>query len=96
MDEIDRALLTDSRLDVSPRLLANVMADVRAIARPARPAFPWHEFTLTLAVRAGFAAAAAVVFTEVDVSVFLPVARELAGAGAILGASLVAIHRPRL
>ena len=96
MDEIDRSLLTDEHVNVSPRLLAHVMAEVRAIAQPIRPRFPWYEFSLRVASYAGFVAAGAAVFVYVDPSVFRPVAAELFGAGAILVTALVAVRLPAL
>jgi hypothetical protein len=90
VDEIDRSLLTDEPTNVPRRLSANVMAEVRALSRPAPPRFPWRQLSLKLAPSAGFAAAAAIVFAYIDPAIFVPVARELGVAGLTLALTLVA------
>jgi hypothetical protein len=92
-DEIDRSLSTDESIRASSRLLPNVMAGVRAIARPAPPTFPWHEFSFTLASHSSFAAAAGILCIYIDPTVFVPVARELMVAGATIGGALATIYR---
>jgi hypothetical protein len=94
VDEIDRSLLTEVPLGVPPRFAWNVMAEVRAVARPARPRFPWQQLSLKLASYAGYACAAAIVFRYADAPVFVPVTRELFLTGSILAVTLAAIRLP--
>ena len=94
MDEIDRSLLTDEPVSVPPRLAANVLAEIRALSRPA-PRFPWQQFSVKAALSAGLASAAAIVFTSVDAAIFVPVAPEVFGAGLIVVSTLVGFLLPR-
>jgi len=96
VDAIDRSLSADDAVDVSPRFVENVMAEVRAAARPATPpVFAWRWFALKLATGLSLAFALVVLATAIDVPLFAPVAAYLIGAGAILLAVLVAVRLPR-
>lgn len=96
MDEIDRVLLHDDKVRVSARFAENVMAEIRAEARPVPSAFPWRDVLVKSAAVAALAVTAITMSAYMDLTAFAPVARELTGAGALLAGGLAAIYLPRL
>jgi hypothetical protein len=74
VDAIERSLVADDAVSVSPYFAHRVMAEVRAVAAmPPRPAFVWKWLLLKLATYLSLAVAALVVMTSIEPARMAPV-----------------------